>query len=480
MSDPLIWQPDAAVYSVAVLAQASSIGFARSFHYGGTDTAMSRTAQPSLGFRVGCNYVPSDASNQLDMWRRDSFNPALNDVELGWAREKLGMSLVRVFLHEQPFFEDPCGFLDRVEQFLQIADSHGIQVMFVIWDGCWRPSSPCEVEEQGADGKLRRVGRPLIGVHNSCWVQSPLLETLRAWHDRSRLHQDDLRHYVQTVVRRFRTDPRIHSWDLYNEADNWVLEMATFLSNPRRMLMYIADSLRGFAWRVCAGVLRRKSRSGGAGRSARGDVHQIVAEHEEQRLSSQTPYPHVTWWTTSSFDLDLRFALLASTVLWVRSVAPSQPVTICEWEMMTGRFCELALRHSDIGSFHIYSSGRSTAAEAERMQVRYGVGRQVFLTEYLARPWWCGSRFDTVLPALKQRNVAGALNWGLVAGRTQTFHSWLTWFWPLRVWGGLLAAVAGAASLEPRNWWHDVLRPGSGEPYRQDEAALLRLVAGQG
>ncbi|MCU1320406.1 MAG: hypothetical protein JWM43_55 [Acidobacteriaceae bacterium] len=49
---------------------------------------------------VGANYVPSDAINQLEMFQADTFNPALNDKELGLA-ESIGMNTVRVFLQDQ-------------------------------------------------------------------------------------------------------------------------------------------------------------------------------------------------------------------------------------------------------------------------------------------------------------------------------------------------------------------------------------------
>ena len=38
---------------------------------------------------VGANYVPSDAINQLEMFQAATFNPELNDKELGWA-ESIG------------------------------------------------------------------------------------------------------------------------------------------------------------------------------------------------------------------------------------------------------------------------------------------------------------------------------------------------------------------------------------------------------
>src|SRR3954464_7763397 len=48
---------------------------------------------------VGSNYVPRSASNQLEMWQEDTFDPAEIAQELSWA-EELGMNTMRVFLHD--------------------------------------------------------------------------------------------------------------------------------------------------------------------------------------------------------------------------------------------------------------------------------------------------------------------------------------------------------------------------------------------
>src|SRR5437764_7489227 len=49
---------------------------------------------------VGCNFIPSTAVNQLEMWQADTFDPATIDRELGWAADKLGFNTARVFLHD--------------------------------------------------------------------------------------------------------------------------------------------------------------------------------------------------------------------------------------------------------------------------------------------------------------------------------------------------------------------------------------------
>ena len=87
---------------------------------------------------VGCNFLPSTAINQLEMWQGETFDPETIDRELGWAKS-IGFNTARVFLHELPWQEDREGFVKRVDEFLQIADRHGIRPMLVLFDGVWDP-----------------------------------------------------------------------------------------------------------------------------------------------------------------------------------------------------------------------------------------------------------------------------------------------------------------------------------------------------
>jgi hypothetical protein len=152
---------------------------------------------------VGCNFGPSSAINQLEMWQADTFDPAGIDRELGWA-ESLGFNSVRVFLHDLLWQQDSAGLLDRMNRFLEIADKHHIGALFVLFDGVWDPNP--------ALGKQRD---PKPHLHNSGWVQSPGLTVLKNPHRHASLEP-----YVTGVLSRFKNDKRVHAWDLFNEPDN--------------------------------------------------------------------------------------------------------------------------------------------------------------------------------------------------------------------------------------------------------------------
>lgn len=152
---------------------------------------------------VGCNFSPSTAINQLEMWQAETFDPVTIDRELGLA-ESLGFNSVRVFLHHIPYVQDSEGFLKRIDKFLEIADKHKIGAMFVLLDSVWDPHPRA--------GKQRE---PKPGLHNSGWVQCPGIEILR---DPAR--HVELKPYIQGVVGRFANDRRVQVWDLFNEPDN--------------------------------------------------------------------------------------------------------------------------------------------------------------------------------------------------------------------------------------------------------------------
>ncbi len=152
---------------------------------------------------VGSNYIPADAINQLEMWQADTFNPAQIEKELAWA-QAIGMNTMRVFLHDQLWQQDAQGFTRRIEQFLAIAQRHGIKPLLVFFDSCWDPNP-----------KLGPQRPPIPGVHNSGWVQGPGRAGLA-----DAANYPKLKAYVQGVIRAFANDQRILGWDLWNEPDN--------------------------------------------------------------------------------------------------------------------------------------------------------------------------------------------------------------------------------------------------------------------
>jgi hypothetical protein len=187
--------------------------------------------QKRTGWLAGCNYAPAYAINQLEMWQADTFDAVAIDRELGWA-QSIGFNSLRVFLHDLAWRQDPEGFLRRMDRFLEVASKHRIGVMFVLFDGVWDP--------------FPQVGRqrpPRPHVHNSGWVQSPGAAILG---DLAR--HDELRPYVQAVVRKFRRDRRVQAWDLFNEPDNPNTSAYGTVELPNKAEMALRLLEKTFVW----------------------------------------------------------------------------------------------------------------------------------------------------------------------------------------------------------------------------------------
>ena len=159
-------------------------------------------------------------------------------------------------------------------------------------------------------------------------------------------------------------------------------------------------------------------------------------------------------------------ALLPQAFAWAREANPVQPLTsgvCCVDTSPDGanldELRQIQLRESDVITFHNYSW-----PEYFKRQVAWlkKYNRPVICTEYMARP--AGSTFDTVLPIAKQERV-GAINWGFVAGKTQTYYPWESWQHPYIL-------------DQPPVWFHEVLHP-DGTPYRQAEVDLIRQLTGK-
>ncbi|HEX3438479.1 MAG TPA: cellulase family glycosylhydrolase [Pseudacidobacterium sp.] len=154
--------------------------------------------------------------------------------------------------------------------------------------------------------------------------------------------------------------------------------------------------------------------------------------------------------------------LLPQVFDWARSAHPVQPLTSGVW---TGDWSSLdkmdAITHlqieeSDVISFHNYGWPEDFE---QRIQWLRKFHRPLICTEYMARG--AGSTFDTILPIAKKYHVA-AINWGLVAGKTQTYLPWDSWQRPYVL-------------IQPTVWFHDVFY-NDGTPYRQREVDLIRYL----
>ncbi len=161
---------------------------------------------------------------------------------------------------------------------------------------------------------------------------------------------------------------------------------------------------------------------------------------------------------------ELVLALLPQVFNWARAASPSQPLTSGVWEgdwsspEKLSATARIQLEQSDVISFHNYSWPEDFEKRVEELESYH---RPILCTEYMARPM--GSTFDLILPIAKKHHVA-AINWGLVAGKTQTYLPWDSWEKPYVL-------------QKPPVWFHEVFYP-DGKPYREREAQIFRELTG--
>lgn len=156
--------------------------------------------------------------------------------------------------------------------------------------------------------------------------------------------------------------------------------------------------------------------------------------------------------------------LLPQVFAWARSAHPVQPLTSGVWDgdwtslATMSPVAKIQITESDIISFHNYGWPEVFEAKVHQLEQYH---RPLLCTEYMARG--SGSTFDTILPIAKRLHV-GAINWGLVAGKTQTYLPWDSWTRPY-------------VGIQPTVWFHDVFHP-DGTLYRAREGEIFRELTG--
>ena len=153
---------------------------------------------------VGCVFMPSYGGTPVEIWGRDYFKPEVVDAELALA-EDLGFNTIRLFLCDIVWQEDPKGFMDRLETTVRLADKHGLSILMTFFTNGGTIKNPYTGPQP----------QPVPGIHNSVWMSSPGMDVVNnpeKW--------PVIERYLKQVMKRYRNDPRILAWCLYNEPAN--------------------------------------------------------------------------------------------------------------------------------------------------------------------------------------------------------------------------------------------------------------------
>lgn len=154
--------------------------------------------------------------------------------------------------------------------------------------------------------------------------------------------------------------------------------------------------------------------------------------------------------------------LLPQVFTWARAAHPTQPLTSGIWNgdwtslATLSPMAKIQIEQSDIISFHNYGWPEDFEHRVTQLEQYH---RPLLCTEYMARG--AGSLFDTILP-IAQKHHVGMINWGLVAGKTQTWLPWDSWVRPYTL-------------QQPTIWFHDIFRS-DGTLYREQEGKIIRSL----
>ena len=146
--------------------------------------------------------------------------------------------------------------------------------------------------------------------------------------------------------------------------------------------------------------------------------------------------------------------LVESVFQWARQVDPSQPITIGVWNNELKELNAIQLNQSDIITYHNYSNEVDHQGAIDTLK---NYNRPMICTEYMARKY--NSLFRNIMPILKAEKI-GAINWGLVAGKSNTKYAWSE---PI------------PDGSEPELWFHEIFR-NNGEPYDPEEVDLIKSL----
>ncbi len=172
--------------------------------------------------------------------------------------------------------------------------------------------------------------------------------------------------------------------------------------------------------------------------------------------------PRILGWDLWNEPNNSVLVLLPRVFAWARQVKPDQPLTSGLWEgdwsalEKLSAVARVQVENSDFISFHNYGP---PADFEQHIRWLLPYNRPIICTEYMARG--IGSTFQGSLPIAKKYH-AGAINWGLVAGKTQTWLPWDSLQHPY-------------VDREPAVWFHEVFRT-DGTPYRKDETDFIRDI----
>lgn len=162
----------------------------------------------------GCNYLPSNCINRLDMWQSHQSDEHLKmaDKELAMC-DSIGFNTVRLWLNFDVYFSEKQAFFDILEKYISLCDRHHQSVMLV-----------CYYEEDLPYGDVfipKQIGeqRMYYTHFNRDYALYNQLKAEKAY--KHYMEYEEIKplyiDMVESVAKKYANDNRILCWNIANE-----------------------------------------------------------------------------------------------------------------------------------------------------------------------------------------------------------------------------------------------------------------------
>ena len=162
----------------------------------------------------GCNYMSADCANRIDQWQELGFEERFQTTETELALlQKTGFNTVRLIPEYIVWKEEHDGFMERFDRYLSLCDKYGISCMIVLANDCMPP-------------KNELWQKPFIGEQSYAWgyhggkksaQHSSFSSVAPHFYFDDPEECDRYFDMVREIVTKYKDDPRICIWDVYNE-----------------------------------------------------------------------------------------------------------------------------------------------------------------------------------------------------------------------------------------------------------------------
>ncbi|MBQ8716992.1 MAG: cellulase family glycosylhydrolase [Clostridia bacterium] len=185
----------------------------------------------------GCNYMSADCANRVDQWQELGFEERFKttEEELKLVQDT-GFNTVRLILEYVVWKEEHDGFMDRFERYISLCAKYGISCMIVLANDCMPP-------------KTELWKMPAVGEQHYDWgYHGGRKHSQHGSHKEPAPHfylddpetREDYFKMVREIVSKYKDDPRICVWDLYNEPGANKRDALT-LPNLKRMFEAVRE-----------------------------------------------------------------------------------------------------------------------------------------------------------------------------------------------------------------------------------------------